>query len=111
MELSRILQNGILRPFTDRDLIQLFVDIDKARRLDAGFECVDCVDVLPAACTGTGEERTPVGEDGAWLDTAVVGAPAKQDIRFCGKRTLGLLNSLDTSLRLFNPTAGTRFLS
>lgn len=63
MKLTRLLQDRILGPVAEWNLIYFLVEVSEASGYDAAFEVVDCVNVFAGFCTDARRNRTPIGKE------------------------------------------------
>lgn len=85
---SSLLEDRILGPSSDGNLVELLMHVSEACSLDLGAESVDGVDVAAGFGAGAGADVAPGTEDGIGSDGAVVSGP------------------VNARFRLFDPAAG-----
>lgn len=85
---SSLLEDRILGPTSDGNLIERLMHVSEACGLDLGAECIDGVDVAAGFGEGEGADVAPGTDDGIGGDGAVVSGP------------------VNARLGLFDPAAG-----
>lgn len=85
---SGFLVHWILRPITQRNFVPFLLDVDKARRLDAGLDRIDDVDWLAHFVTKGCETWTPLCKVGVRRESAIIRVAAAGGVRLFWSSTI-----------------------